>query len=286
MNRVWGPAGSYIEDNNALAAAMIMVVPLLWYLRGQATKPFIRWGMMAAILLTAASALGSYSRGGFLALGAMAIVMWFKSSHKFPLAMLMLLAVPIVLFTLPEQWFERMQTIGEYQSDSSAMGRINAWYMAYNVAVDRPFLGGGFQIWDPAVFAQYAPVPWDVHAAHSIYFAVLGEHGFAGLAMFLMLGLLTWTTARWIIKKSRSRPDLGWAGNLAEMCQVSLIGFAVGGAFLSLSYYDLPYYIMAVLVLLRRHVEEVIAEDVQRDPVRERQASPMHTGGRTPELAK
>src|SRR3954451_13131678 len=62
MNRVWGPAGSYIEDNNALAAALIMVVPLLWYLRGQATKPFIRWGMMAAILLTAASALGSYSR--------------------------------------------------------------------------------------------------------------------------------------------------------------------------------------------------------------------------------
>lgn len=286
MNRVWGPAGSYIEDNNALAAALIMVVPLLWYLRGQAAKPIVRWGLLAAILLTAASALGSYSRGALLALAAMAVFMWFKSSHKLPLAMLMIVAAPGLFYMLPEQWFERMQTIGEYQADSSALGRINAWYTAYNVAKDRPLTGGGFQIWDPAVFDRYAPIPWDVHAAHSIYFAVLGEHGFVGLALFLMLGVLTWTTARWIVKQSRPRPELAWAANLAEMCQVSLIGYAVGGAFLSLSYYDLPYYIMAVLVLLRRHVAESISENVQRDPARERRASPMHSGRGQPELAK
>jgi hypothetical protein len=33
------------------------------------------------------------------------------------------------------------------------------------------------------------------------------------------------------------------------MCQVSLAGYAVGGAFLSLSYYDLPYNILLLVVL-------------------------------------
>ena len=32
------------------------------------------------------------------------------------------------------------------------------------------------------------------------------------------------------------------------MSQVSLIGYFVGGAFLSLAYFDLPYYIMVALI--------------------------------------
>jgi len=184
---------------------------------------------------------------------------------------------------LPEQWFERMQTIGEYQSDSSALGRLNAWQMAYNLAKDRPLVGGGFDIWDPGVFARYAPVPWDVHVAHSIYFSVLGEHGFIGLGLFLLLGMLSWMTGRWIIKKARPRRDLAWAVHLAEMCQVSLVGYAVGGAFLSLAYYDLPYYIMGVLVLLRRHVAETIAQEAQPDPARSRTQAAVQPQRRGPE---
>ncbi|MBK7184325.1 MAG: O-antigen ligase family protein [Ignavibacteria bacterium] len=84
---------------------------------------------------------------------------------------------------LPEQWFARMDTINEYQSDASAMGRINAWWMAWNLAKDQ-FFGGGFDIYNLANFSRYAPVPNDVHVAHSIYFQILGEHGFVGLFLF------------------------------------------------------------------------------------------------------
>jgi hypothetical protein len=38
------------------------------------------------------------------------------------------------------------------------------------------------------------------------------------------------------------------------MCQVSLLGYAVGGAFLSLSYFDLPYDVMVLVVLTRAWV--------------------------------
>jgi putative inorganic carbon (hco3(-)) transporter len=259
--RVWGPPGSYIEDNNALAVALIMAMPLLWYLRSQATKWWVSWGLLAATLLTAAAALGSYSRGAFLAMGMMLGFLWWKSNHKMLIVVLLVLVVPFFSNMMPDRWFARMDTIATYQQDSSALGRVNAWWMAFNLAKDRPLVGGGFEIYSLPVFQRYAPNPTDVHAAHSIYFAALGEQGFVGLALFLTLGLLTWLTAGWIVRNSSKRPGLGWASDLALMCQVALVGYAVGGAFLSLLYFDVPYYIMVVLILLRRYVAEVLGKD-------------------------
>ncbi len=39
------------------------------------------------------------------------------------------------------------------------------------------------------------------------------------------------------------------------MCQVSLVGYAVGGAFLSLAYFDLPYNILIMIVVGRRWIK-------------------------------
>jgi probable O-glycosylation ligase (exosortase A-associated) len=153
-----------------------------------------------------------------------------------------------------------MDTINEYQADASAMGRINAWKMAFNLANDRPLVGGGFQIWNGMTFARYAPDPDDPHAAHSIYFQALGEHGWVGLILYVSLGVLTWRKGSWIIRKTARLPDMKWAAHLATMIQVSLIGFAVGGAFLSLVYYDVPYYLMMAMVSTAVLVEKALAE--------------------------
>jgi probable O-glycosylation ligase (exosortase A-associated) len=128
--------------------------------------------------------------------------------------------------------------------------------MAMNLANDRPFVGGGFEIYTPSVFARYAPNPDDLHAAHSIYFQMLGEHGYVGLMLFLLLWYLVWRDAAWIIRQTRDRNELQWALDLARMIQVSLVGYAVGGAFLSLAYYDVPFNLLVVLVLTRRLVEK------------------------------
>ena len=138
------------------------------------------------------------------------------------------------------------------------MGRINAWKMAYNLACDR-FFGGGFEIYDRTVFALYAPMPDDVHAAHSIYFQALGEHGFMGLGLYILLAVLTWRKAAWILKATTGMDEFKWAANLARMIQVSMVGFAVGGAFLSLLYYDVPYYLMAIVVSTAALVEQALA---------------------------
>ena len=56
--------------------------------------------------------------------------------------------------------------------------------------------------------------------------------------------------------------------SLANMCQVALIGYAIGGAFLSLAYFDLPYSIVVVLVAINRWVDAKswVVSDEQFDP--------------------
>jgi probable O-glycosylation ligase (exosortase A-associated) len=119
--------------------------------------------------------------------------------------------------------------------------------MAFNIARDN-FFGGGFSIYNHFVYGMYAPDPTYVVSAHSIYFHMLGEHGFPGLFIYLCLWLSTWMSAGWLRKHGRHQAETAWCVQLGSMVQVSLVGFAVGGAFLSLAYFDLTYNLMALTV--------------------------------------
>ena len=252
--RVWGPIGTFIDGNNEIALALVMTIPLMYYLYGLIAHKWGRRAMVASMLLCALASLGSYSRGAAIAMSVMLLFLWLKGKNRLSFGVVIMCCVPFALLFMPDQWHSRIDTINEYEQDASAMGRINAWNMAYNLANDRP-LGGGFMIYEPDIFEKYAPVPQDIHAAHSIYFQVLGEHGWGGLAIYVMLGFLTWRTGSWIIRNTALRKDLAWAADLAKMVQVSLLGFMVGGAFLSLTYFDVPYYLMAGMVAIRQIVE-------------------------------
>lgn len=250
-SHVFGPEGSYITDNNCLALALITTLPLIWYLQTQAPKKWQRLGLLALAVLTVIAAAGSYSRGALLAGAAMLFFLWLKSTHKLRTGAILLLLIPLIYAIMPEKWFARMETIDDYKEDASALGRLNAWYFALNVAKAH-FLGGGYIAFTPSMFLAYAPDPTDFHAAHSIYFQVLGEHGFIGLGLFLALMASAWRTGSRVIQFCQGREELKSISNLAAMLQVSIIGYAVGGAFLSLAYYDLYYYFIALLVLLEK----------------------------------
>jgi probable O-glycosylation ligase (exosortase A-associated) len=252
-NRVWGPPGGFIEGNNELALALVMTIPLMYFLWLTSVRKWVRAGLLAAMLLSVASVLGSHSRGAFLAVIAMGTLLWWRSPRK-GLIFLPMLAVALTMFAfMPENWLQRMQSIENYDQDGSALGRINAWWTMFNLANDRP-LGGGFSVYSGKVFSMYAPNPADIHAAHSIYFQVLGEHGWIGLTLFLLVWFLAWRMAGRIRRLAPLHgQDRGNALRLlAGMCQVSLVGYAVGGAFLSLAYFDLPYNIVVMLVVANR----------------------------------
>jgi probable O-glycosylation ligase (exosortase A-associated) len=272
--RVWGPPGGLLNGNNELAVALVMLVPFLYYLHQMAKKVWLRWALALCMVFTSFSILGSQSRGAMIALLAMAFFLGLKGRNPVRTSVLLALAIALAINFMPETWSERMESIGDYQSDGSAMSRIWTWKTMLAAALDRPLVGAGFAADNPMVFARYAPIgpEWDafagrVYVAHSIYFQMLGEHGFVGLGLFVLLWLLAWRTASAVAKRAQAQPHLAtWVPTLMRMSQVSMIGYAVGGAFLSLAYLDLPYYILAYVLLCDAMVRAGAAPTKARAP--------------------
>ena len=163
---------------------------------------------------------------------------------------------------VPEKWYTRMGTITTYEQDASAMGRINAWHFAWNVASDRPFTGGGFQTFSPELFEIYAPNPDQYADAHSIYFEMLGEQGFIALGLFMALLTSCFLSLRKVKKDFKDVPSGDWLCNYSDMLQVSLIAYMVGGAFLGRAYFDLFYHLVCTIVVLKvlakRELEQIM----------------------------
>ena len=252
--RVWGPAGSFIGDNNHMALALITSIPLLRFLQLQLSSNLgwkVMWGVM---LLCPAAAIGSHSRGGFLAIIAMTAMLWWRSERKAGIGMVILLCAFVALPLMPEQWWERMYSIQNYDQDASSIGRLNGWHVAWEVAKHH-FFGGGMSYQHQLFFDLYGLYNRDVIAAHSIYFQVLGNHGFIGLFVYMALWIATYRTASWLRKNASKNPATKWTSDLGAMVQVALVGYAVGGAFLSMPYFDLPYNMMVLVVLARKWVE-------------------------------
>lgn len=256
--RVWGPPGGFIAGNNELALALIMAIPLMHFLRLTTPHRLLKHVLLAMMVLSVISALGTQSRGALLAIVAMGLVLWWRAPNKFINAIVVsALAVSVWSF-MPESWHNRMQTIESYQEDGSAMGRIFAWQTAINIANDR-VVGAGYDMYYPVIFNIYAPDAGEsrfdstiARAAHSIYFQVLGEHGYVGLFLFMMIWVSAWRIAANLRRNARGDPEVGWLYHFGGMAQVALVGWLAGGAFLSLAYFDFPYNLVVALVVAQR----------------------------------
>ncbi|MGA7799195.1 MAG: putative O-glycosylation ligase, exosortase A system-associated [Gammaproteobacteria bacterium] len=245
---VQGPQGTFIGGNNELGLALIMTLPLMRYLHLQTKIKGLRAFLTSLMGLTVIAILGTQSRGALLGISAMALFLIWKSRKRVPLLLAIAIIVPTALSIMPQQWYNRMATIQTYKHDESAEGRINSWKFAMREALKSPIVGGGFML-----FAYRLDV-------HSIYFEMLGEHGFVGLGLFLLLALATWRAGSKVIRQTKDKEHLHWLRDLAAMVQVSMVGYAVSGAFLGLAYFDFYYYMIAIMVLCKVMAEKALAD--------------------------
>lgn len=239
-HRVFGPDESMIEDNNSLGLALVMLLPLLNYLRVTSERLLVRLGLLAVMALNFVAIIGTYSRGALVALAAAIVVTALRSRSGAAMLVIGALIVGGLVQFMPDSWTERMASIQTYEEDASFAGRTAAWRTSVNIANER-LLGGGFSAVDLDEVAErfYSPgALTDGRAAHSIYFQVIGDHGYIGLALYvLMLGAAVLNTVM-VLGLTRDRPELDWANHLARALQVSMAAFLVGGAALSMAYYD------------------------------------------------
>ncbi len=269
-HQIHGPGGHLLSDNNHMALAMLMTVPLFIYLLSVTEEKWLKLGLIALITLTILAVLGTKSRGGFIGLAIVGGYFWYKSHRKIVTTLGIVIVVFIASNLLQESWFNRMETIETAEEDSSFNSRVISWKIHTLMGMKRPFLGGGFRstqhggVWrslaadfDKLSFIPSPPPSKKAWAAHSIYFQVLGDHGFFGLTIYLLIICLAFLKLSSIEKYFRN----SWQAKLAKMIKVSLIAFCVTGAAVSMAYFELFYVLLALIFCLSEIQSEAKMKD-------------------------
>ena len=287
-----GPGGM-LKDNNDFALAMVMNLPLLWYLADDVQHP--RWGRMARLGLRAAffmtmfTIMSTGSRGGFLAMGVVVMVMCLKTRWKLPAMLGMGLVALIGLMIAPSEYLQRLGTITEAK-DESVVGRIVSWKVSWEMIKDKPFLGIGFKnmVYEYQRYVQHVKLPGGVQivqsrVAHNSYLQVWAETGTIALLVFLFMVGSTILLMRRTARRARPSPD-AWIVPYTNAIEVCLYGYLSGAMFLNRAHFDLLYQLVAVaaaipaIVLVERVVQAQRDRAARRGPGTARRVT---IGGRT-----
>lgn len=266
-HEVVGRAG-VILDRNDFAVAINMGIPLTFFLISVTTNKWLRLGLWAIAILNIVAVVGTYSRGGFIGLCLIALAAWMRSRHRLALALAALLILPSLYMAAPEDWRERQSTVSTAATeDGSFIGRLAAWKISTLIALDHPFTGGGYRaVTDPALWHYYRgftphfgpivtpPIPPDMEpkAAHNVYFQVLGDHGFPGLILFLLILGASYLSVRRSYRYA-VKHNIEWMANLCSAITVAFVGYCITGANVSLAYFDLAYALMGMVVVVRNY---------------------------------
>ncbi len=278
--RVWGPPDTFVEDNNALAMALLMILPLIIYLAKTVEKKRVRQGLYGCAFLTVVSVIGSYSRGAFLALIVLAGMMWWRSKNRLGIGVAGIILIAIGTTLVPQSYYDRINTLNSYEEDGSATGRLDIWAVAIDIAARRPITGGGFYVHNTNFAYVNQRADFFHKSFHSIYFEVLAYHGYVGLLLFLALGAAAYRSCTWMQKQTKNRPDLQNQNDLARMLQCCLISYFSAGAFQNLAHYDLYYGLLAIIIISRHLLEQKLRVPA---PLGAHQPVRVETGPATPD---
>jgi len=248
--RVWGPDNTFYGGNNEIALALNMMLPLFLLCAKEAKRMPIKYFFYAVFFFSVCSILSSWSRGALITLCAVLGSIVLTTKRKYLAIPILIVGVFFFLPKLPDEWFTRMDTIQIYEEDASIQGRFRAWDYAIHRASESPLTGGGFETFI---------VGWGPDA-HSAYFEILGEHGFVALGLWLSLLFGTMVALQRLRKHALQVECFSWVRDYARAIQIALLGYAVGGAFLGVAYWDIFYHMVALCVvmkvLLRKSMQE------------------------------
>lgn len=271
-HQIAGMETHVLNDRNELAVAFVMTLPICYYLMQEYGRHsrLMRLGLIATMVLLVISVIGTQSRGGFIALVAVGGYFFIKSERKVLVGSAIAVVALIVMQLASDDWVNRINTIESADEDGSFLGRLVAWKLSFIMATQHPFFGGGFRAiqhlptW-VALSQEFFSFPWFytgdllpnptyARAAHSVYFQVLGDHGFVGLGMYLAILAVAFFKTGSIARRARQTDAHGWIPLLATMLQLSIFSFALGGAALSFAYFDLIFALFGIVVILEKRL--------------------------------
>jgi putative inorganic carbon (HCO3(-)) transporter len=245
---------SFLGDNNGVAVGMLMLVPIIVVLDQTASRPWERlfyWILLVGVLYRA---LSTYSRGGFLACLALGCIYWLNSRFKFRSLFTLIIVAAIILPTLPDTFWHRMNTIQTFEEDedASALGRLHFWQVALDMAKAHPFLGVGFNAYNRAYDAyDFSGGRFGtMRSTHNSFLAVLSELGYVGFSLYLLVIFSAFRSCYRTRRAVENRSDLTHLSQSANALRMSLVVFIVGGSFLPFQYQELLWHYISLTAVI------------------------------------
>jgi putative inorganic carbon (HCO3(-)) transporter len=258
-----------LGDNNGVAVGMTMLVSLFIALSRTTENKWERKLYLFFIIGVVYRAITTYSRGGFLAITALAMMYVARSNHKMKTVLGVAVVAAIVLPVLPPAFWDRMATMNvrsEGEMDDSAAGRVHFWRVATVMAADHPLLGVGYNSFNEH-YDQYDFLDGRYgrdRSVHSMWFAVLAELGYIGLALYILMFILALSAMQSVARLARKGDLPGEFYQYAVSLQAAFVAAMVGGTFLPWAYIEMLWHFFALSMALRQ-----IALNTVKTPVAE-----------------
>jgi putative inorganic carbon (HCO3(-)) transporter len=276
QQKVYGPEDTYLFQENMIGIALSVNLPLLVYLLRVERARWLRWTVAAMFLLSYPAVVGTFSRGAWLSLGAVSILLVLCSRRRIlAIGLVLLLAVGGVTwqsFFVSDRVAARWDTLVNYEEDSSAQSRFWSWEFCKRAGLGRPF-GGGFELYSIEAYLRFYPEfverwPGKVWVCHSMWMELLAEHGILGFLLGTGLIASCLLSLRRLSREAQRQRTQTRVGDLAPMLVVSFVGFMTGGTFLDVAYHELFYQLVAMVIiaraLWRQRTQPAVEADARR----------------------
>ncbi|MCX8475617.1 MAG: putative O-glycosylation ligase, exosortase A system-associated [Sphingomonas sp.] len=275
---------SGLYEGSTISTVAIAIIPLIvWFTRhGTIFAPDWRvkgfcYALIFACLLIP---VGTSTRTGLLCIGLLALLMIRDARRKFVyLAALGCLGLAAIPF-LPSSFTERMGTIKTYQADASASTRIAVWQWTMDYVKTHP-MGGGFEAYrqnriryekvavqgegDGVAKVDRSLEVDKARAYHSAYFEMLGEQGYPGLAIWLLINLAGLFRME-VLRRRYRQPDPGqeWIAPLASALQSAHVIYMLGATFIAIAFQPFVYMLIGAQIGLDTYAARKRAESAWR----------------------
>jgi probable O-glycosylation ligase (exosortase A-associated) len=247
--------GSY-SDENLFAMLFVIAIPFFYFLAQQNTNKFIKVALYMSIPLAWHCIFLTGSRGGLIGLLIISLHILIRSRKIF-LGVLFGVALAIAfVYQGGEVMKSRTLTIIEYQDESSATGRLEAWELASKMFMDHPIFGVGLGNFTIAWEKYKNSIP---RVAHSSIIQFAAESGIFTVSLYVLIFIMAMKDLGKIRRTVNNMYTTfsGMAGHIISMVNAlegACIGFFICGLFLSLGMYEIYYIMLMIIVLLKRFI--------------------------------
>ena len=246
--RVAGAIKNLFDNSNDLALHLVTMIPISIALALEKKNPIRKIVFFGIALLMVAAVIITFSRGGFLGLIAMTLVLARKFGRRNKTASIAALALGVIFFlaVAPGSYSGRLATIFDSASDitGSASQRSQIFKRSVLVALRYPIFGVGLANFHHKSFQELG--------THNAYTQVAAETGIAAMVCYIIFLVHPIRKLRMIEKELFERNENSRFYYLAIGLQASLIGFMVSSFFAAVAYTWYIYYLVAYAIALRR----------------------------------